>query len=122
MAGMSVEGRTSDIKEHTFQDVVQDVRVCVQIIMMKQSCFVWVGSPASSFVNLDVAMQTHMDSVPVCSTLMGGSGDTTGGGLAKRVAMKYKLQAFVSFNLPSTQPLLQAAVEKRVLDEIGKLV
>jgi len=124
MAGMTVGGgdAASQIREHTYQEVVQDVRVCVQILLMKGSCIVWVGGPQASFASLDVAMKTHMDDVPVASALMGGEGDSPGSAIAKRLSMRFGLQAFVSFNLPAAQPLLLAVVEKRLLAEMQGLL
>jgi hypothetical protein len=110
--------RAPMLKQYTFQETIQEVRVNIQIVMMKGSCMVWVGVGGASFSGLDVAMMTHMDAVPICSTLIGADGDSPGIPLAKRLALKFGLQALVSVNLPSAQPLLQAAVEKKVMKEI----
>eukprot|EP00283_Hemiselmis_rufescens_P016871 CAMPEP_0173466556 /NCGR_PEP_ID=MMETSP1357-20121228/73526_1 /TAXON_ID=77926 /ORGANISM="Hemiselmis rufescens, Strain PCC563" /LENGTH=89 /DNA_ID=CAMNT_0014434623 /DNA_START=335 /DNA_END=601 /DNA_ORIENTATION=- len=66
------------IAEHTFQEVVVDVRVCFQVVMMKDSCMVWVGTAQASMGHLDMAMTTHMDSVPSHTTLLGDGGDGVG--------------------------------------------
>jgi hypothetical protein len=129
---------------------------------MKDSCIVWVGSAQGSFSNLDVAMKTHMDDVPVCSTLIGEGGDGIGASLSKRLALKLGrqvyicihphaylqgnvhedvyiwspdecpsvgmgwssplVQVYVSYNLPGNQQLLQAAVEKKMVEELSRIM
>jgi len=110
------------ITEHTFQEMVADVRVCFQIVMMKDSCMVWVGTAQAAMGHLDLAMSTHMDSVPTHTTLLGDGGDGVGASLSKMLAMKTGLQVFVSWNLPGTQQLLESAVKKRLVEELSKLV
>jgi len=110
------------IRHHTVQEIIHEVRVYIQIVMMKGSCMVWVGTGAANFSSLDVDMMTHMDSVPISSALIGSDADSPGVPLAKRLAMKFGLQAMVSMNLPSAQPLLQAAAEKKVMAEIEGLL
>ena len=85
-------GSCAAIHEHTFQENILDVRVCVQILAMKDSFIIWVGTNRPTFQALDLAMMTPMDPVPVGSTLMGDSADSPGPSLAKRVAMKTKAQ------------------------------
>ncbi|KAJ1477796.1 hypothetical protein T484DRAFT_1905636 [Baffinella frigidus] len=111
-------GRCAAIQEHTFQETVLDVAVCVQILAMKGSYIIWVGTKRPTFQALDLAMMTPMDPVPVGSTLMGDSADSPGPSLAKRVAMKTKAQVYLSYNLPSTMPALQAGVEQLLMREI----
>lgn len=87
------------IREHHFQDVIQEVRVCGQILAMKDSYLIWVGSAQPSFANLDVAMCSSMQAMPVTSTLMGSSNEGIGSSLSQRLAMKLKAQVTVPAHL-----------------------
>jgi hypothetical protein len=49
------------------------VRVCGQILSMQDSYIIWVGTAKPSFANLDVAMCSNMDSMPITSTLLGNT-------------------------------------------------
>ena len=66
------------------------VRVCGQIIAMKDSYMIWIGSGNPSFANLDVAMCSTLDSMPVTSSLMAsgtdGEGAAVGAGQVARVS------------------------------------
>jgi hypothetical protein len=90
--GGAQAGRCAGIREYTFQETVLDVRVCVQILAMKDSFIVWCGTGRPTFQALDLAMMTPMDPVPVASTLMGDSADSPGPSLARRIAMKTDAQ------------------------------
>jgi len=82
---------------------------------------VWVGSANASFTNLDVAMCSKLDSMPVTSTLMGSTTEGVGSSLSQRLAIKLKAQVFVSYNLPTSMPALQEAVEKKLFEEVRTL-
>ncbi|MGB1606993.1 MAG: proteasome assembly chaperone 4 family protein, partial [Promethearchaeia archaeon] len=56
---------------------------------------IWVGSAQPSFANLDVAMCSSMQAMPVTSTLMGSSNEGIGSSLSQRLAMKLKAQVTV---------------------------
>ena len=87
------------IREHHFQDVIQEVRVCGQLLAMKDSYLIWVGSAQPSFANLDVAMCSSMQAMPVTSTLIGSSTEGIGSSLSQRLAMKLKAQVTVPAHL-----------------------
>ena len=109
------------IQEHTFQDVLHEVRICGQILVMQGSYLIWVGSANASMANLDVAMCSDMDAIPVTSTLLGSGTDGVGRSISQRLALKLKAQVFVSYNLPTSMPHLQDAVEKKLFEQVGML-
>eukprot|EP00802_Teleaulax_amphioxeia_P027018 Tamp_28233.p1 GENE.Tamp_28233~~Tamp_28233.p1 ORF type:complete len:141 (+),score=32.31 Tamp_28233:295-717(+) len=109
------------IREHHFQDVLHEVRVCGQIIAMKDCYMIWIGSGNPSFANLDVAMCSNLDSMPVTSSLMSSGTEGVGSSLSQRLAMKLKAQVFVSYNLPTSMPNLQEAVEKTLFEKVKAL-
>jgi hypothetical protein len=69
----------------------RQVRVCGQIIAMKDCYMIWIGSGNPSFANLDVAMCSNLDSMPVTSSLMssGTEGDGGGGGAGVRANLVF---------------------------------
>ncbi len=49
------------------------VRVCGQILSLQDSFIIWVGTAKPAFANLDVAMCSNMNSMPITSTLLGNT-------------------------------------------------
>ena len=88
---------------------------------MQGSYLIWVGSANASMANLDVAMCSDMDAIPVTSTLLGSGTDGVGRSISQRLALKLKAQVFVSYNLPTSMPHLQDAVEKKLFEQVGML-
>mmetsp|Transcript_32795 Transcript_32795/g.65816 ORF Transcript_32795/g.65816 Transcript_32795/m.65816 type:complete len:137 (-) Transcript_32795:47-457(-) len=109
------------IRQYTFQDKIQDVKICGLILAMKDSFIIWVGTGAGCFTCLDVAMKTPMDAMPIACPLLGSSADAPGNAIAKRLSMKLKAQVFLSYSLPAAMTELQLAVEARLAQELKKI-
>ncbi len=78
----------------------------------------WIGTAGGSFENLDLAMMTSTDSLPISSVLLGNSSDTTGAALSQRLSMKLGTQVYVSYNLPSSQSAMLEEVERLIFKEV----
>ena len=115
---LSSEGTHFSIQEFRFQRIIQDVWINIQCISMNRSFFMWIGTAGGSFENLDLAMMTSTDSLPVSSVLLGNSSDTTGAALSQRLSMKLGTQVYVSYNLPSSQSMMLEEVERLIFKEV----
>uniref|UniRef100_A0A8C0RG60 Proteasome assembly chaperone 4 n=1 Tax=Canis lupus familiaris TaxID=9615 RepID=A0A8C0RG60_CANLF len=58
------------------------------------------------------------DSIPVSTSLLGDTSDTTSTGLAQRLARKTNKQVFVSYNLQNTDSNFALLVENRIKEEM----
>ena len=72
-ASRSVYQNTYRPDGYTHTCMHTQVRVCGQILSMQDSFIIWVGTAKPSFANLDVAMCSNMDSMPITSTLLGNT-------------------------------------------------
>jgi hypothetical protein len=115
---LSSEGTHFSIQEFRFQRIIQDVWINIQCIAMNRSFFMWIGTAGGSFENLDLAMMTSTDSLPISSVLLGNSSDTTGAALSQRLSMKLGTQVYVSYNLPSSQSAMLEEVERLIFKEV----
>ena len=115
---LSSEGTYFNIQEFRFQRIIQDVWINIQCIAMNRSFFFWIGTAGGSFENLDLAMMTSTDSLPISSVLLGNSSDTTGAALSQRLSMKLGTQVYVSYNLPSSQSMMLEEVERLIFKEV----
>jgi hypothetical protein len=82
---------------------VRETPLTCQILQLSNSCFVWVGdAKAACMSSLIVSMPTKYDSMPLSSPLLAGEGgaDDFGTSMAQRIAKRFNIQCFVSFNAP----------------------
>lgn len=93
--------------------------VCIQVLKMENSLFVWIGSQGvPTFQDLSVAMNTSYDRLPLISKLMGGQCDSVSSNLSSKLSKKLGITVYVSFNLPSEDRIVIENVEKMIQEEI----
>eukprot|EP00048_Salpingoeca_helianthica_P010450 m.150401 g.150401 ORF g.150401 m.150401 type:complete len:121 (+) comp15082_c1_seq2:72-434(+) len=107
------------MKVHQFQARVGDVNASALIIFMQNSLWVWMGAEGRLDA-LAMAMPSRFESTPIGTALVGEISDPTSKSIAQRLAKKTGCQCFVSCNFDSSDPLIAAAMEKKVLEEILK--
>ena len=113
----SVEGGIRVIRDVV---VCRDLPILVNIMLMENSCYIWVGGPESTLEmpNLSAAMQTKYESMPICSHLLSPDGDgggDWGGGIAQKLAKRLKGQLFVSCALPPSYEEAIPELERALL-------
>eukprot|EP00050_Salpingoeca_kvevrii_P009913 m.5525 g.5525 ORF g.5525 m.5525 type:complete len:86 (+) comp2521_c0_seq1:273-530(+) len=65
------------------------------------------------------SFSSSQDSVPLVTSLLGDSSDMVSGAIAQRIAQRFKMQAFVSCQLPQgADDELLPIVERRIFQEI----
>ncbi|KAF0700924.1 Aste57867_8572 [Aphanomyces stellatus] len=100
-----------------FQEEFVDQKFNVQIWLLPNACFVWIGldgSPAR-MGSMSTAVKTRYDPLPLASSLIGGSGDEVEQQMAQRLVLRTGKQVFVSCNLPEDDMELCAFVERQIV-------
>ncbi|KAF3815275.1 hypothetical protein GH733_016657 [Mirounga leonina] len=77
------------------------------------------GGPDEEIGILPSGLMANLrDSIPVSTSLLGDTSDTTSAGLAQRLARKTNKQVFVSYNLQNTDSNFALLVENRIKEEM----
>ncbi|KAJ8042076.1 Proteasome assembly chaperone 4 [Holothuria leucospilota] len=105
------------LQVNNFTETLLDHKVFFQVLKMKDSFFIWVGSESPKLAGLAVAMTTNVDKEPSSASMIGENVDLLSASLAKKLAKATKKQVFVSYNFPSDHQLL-SLVEKRLNEEM----
>nr|XP_012295706.1 proteasome assembly chaperone 4 isoform X1 [Aotus nancymaae] len=106
-----------DVSLHNFSARLWEQLVHFHVMRLTDSLFLWVGA-TPHLRNLAVAMCSRYDSIPVSTSLLGDTSDTTSTGLAQRLARKTNKQVFVSYNLQTTDSNFALLVENRIKEEM----
>ncbi|KAI5931249.1 Proteasome assembly chaperone 4 [Manis javanica] len=108
-----------EVSLHNFSAQLWEQLVHFHVMRLTDSLFLWVGA-TPHFRNLAVAMCSRYvsDSIPVSTSLLGDTSDTTSTGLAQRLARKTNKQVFVSYNLQNTDSNFALLVENRIKEEM----
>ena len=85
------------------------------LIIMDRSCFIWLGNANDqpALGSLVSAIETKFG--VLSSSLLGGD-DERGSGLAQRLSRKFKIQTFVSYNLPESFDEEKLGVERKLVE------
>ncbi|XP_036093350.1 proteasome assembly chaperone 4 isoform X2 [Rousettus aegyptiacus] len=79
-----------DVSLHNFSARLWEQLVHFHVMRLTDSLFLWVGA-TPHLRNLAVAMCSRYDSIPVSTSLLGDTSDTTSTGLAQRLDQCYQL-------------------------------
>ncbi|VVA90777.1 unnamed protein product [Arabis nemorensis] len=112
-------GDGDGVKVSCFTEVFDDVTLQFQIIRLAKQIYVWIGSNSAKFGNLYAAASTRPSNTVSVTSVLGGSSDNTGSGIARRLVLKTGLNIILACNIPKNNPLLEAKAEKVL---IGKLI
>ena len=117
-AAVEVRPATPSLKIHSFSDSFLNHRLHFQVVGLKDSFFLWVGTAAEPiFANFSCAIHSRFDSQPSVASLFGATDDVRANGLARKLCAKAKKPVYVSLNIPPDQILLPL-VEKRIVAEM----
>ncbi|XP_070371791.1 proteasome assembly chaperone 4 isoform X2 [Equus asinus] len=87
-------GAAGDVSLHNFSARLWEQLVHFHVMRLTDSLFLWVGA-TPQLRNLAVAMCTRYDSIPVSTSLLGDTSDTTSTGLAQRLGSKKSQTSFL---------------------------
>ncbi|CAO3622739.1 unnamed protein product [Cunninghamella blakesleeana] len=94
-----------------------------QIIQMEKSNFIWIGKSSAKMGNLTMSVPAFgSQNVPSATNIMGHDIKDFSQNLARRLALKYKEQFFISLDLSSQDDMLNAFVEKKLNEFIKKTI
>ncbi|KAF8094451.1 hypothetical protein N665_0363s0016 [Sinapis alba] len=89
---------------------------------VKVSCFneiyIWIGYNSAKFGNLHAATSIWPCNTVSVTSVLGGTSDNTGSGIARRLVMKTGLNIILACNIPKNNPLLEAKAEKMLIAKL----
>eukprot|EP01119_Soliformovum_irregulare_P014244 TRINITY_DN3887_c0_g1_i1.p1 TRINITY_DN3887_c0_g1~~TRINITY_DN3887_c0_g1_i1.p1 ORF type:complete len:135 (-),score=8.16 TRINITY_DN3887_c0_g1_i1:133-537(-) len=100
---------------HTFMDA----QIHFQIIHLKDSFYLWIGTGLPKMGQLSLAFTTPFDSVPSVSNITDPSMEQFSNALALRLAKRLKKPIYVSCALSQNSPMMQVFLEKQVMKELS---
>ncbi|KAG9400350.1 proteasome (prosome, macropain) assembly chaperone 4 [Aphanomyces cochlioides] len=120
MEALRVEERTST-RILDFDGEFVDQHFSVQIWLLANACFVWIGldSTSVSLGSMSTAVKTKYDPLPLASSLIGG-GSEIEQQMAQRLVLRTGRQVFVSCNLPDDDMDLGAFIERAIIKRLNQ--
>lgn len=101
----------------TFSSKLSSQNIHFYILKLKESYLLWIGTD-TSFRTLAIAMNSRLDTEPLCTQLLGDSTDNAAGNLAQRLVKRYGHRCFVSMNVQDTT--LHPIIEDYVIKMLDK--
>lgn len=94
-----------------------DSPIFFQLVRLKDSFFLWIGSQTPELKALDVATKSPFSAVPNCTSVMGASAtdDVFSVGFARRLAARTGQMVYLSYNLPRNREHLEAFVQRKAM-------
>ena len=122
MAASNITGEKFPMITEEFQfNVVDDIKIIGNALIMDQSCFIWLGASDAPCVmgSLATAILTRFSGMPVSSTLIHDANDLSCD-IAQRLAYRFNIQVFVSWNLPEEYESHVHFIDKQLIELLGK--
>lgn len=94
-----------------------------RLIYFEKSVVIWVSNAESrpSLENLAVSMTTPYDSMPLSSVLVSnGVGDDNSCGIGARLAKKFNIQVFMSYNVHGEDENVMRTIERKLISIISE--
>ncbi|XP_073146811.1 uncharacterized protein [Henckelia pumila] len=105
----------------SFSQVSDDVTFHFQIIRLQKQIYAWIGCNSAKFGHLYAAAPTRQSDTISVTSLIGGTSDNTGSGIARRLVLKTGLNIVLACNLPKNSPMLEANAEKILMQKLISL-
>ncbi|KAK9807900.1 hypothetical protein WJX72_012474 [[Myrmecia] bisecta] len=128
MAEQPQPPNSTSIRQHCFSEEAEGLEegctVHFQVVSFHRSLFIWVGVGTPKLASLALAAAhpaSACRALPPAATLLRGGADDSSAGLAQKLAQKTGQPVACSINLPPHTPLLQAFIERRLLQELAAL-
>ncbi|KAM0034576.1 putative proteasome assembly chaperone 4 [Helianthus debilis subsp. tardiflorus] len=101
-----------------FSDVFNDIPIHFQIICFPKQIYAWIGCQTARFGCLYAAASTRPNNIVSVTSLLGGTSDNTGAGIARRIVLKTGVPVTLACNIPKDSPMLEAHVEKKLIQKL----
>ncbi|XP_059485586.1 proteasome assembly chaperone 4-like [Neocloeon triangulifer] len=102
---------------HTFSDELTSIAVSFQVLKLKNSVFLWIGSSDEKCFN-DLNLAMVVPPAEITSARLMGNLLTPSSVLTKRLCKKLNKPIYLSYNLPQNDNMLLEVVNKRLNKEI----
>ncbi|KAI3790850.1 hypothetical protein L2E82_04227 [Cichorium intybus] len=110
--------KADDVQITCFSDVFNDITLHFQIIRLPKQIYAWIGCNSTKFGHLYAAAPTRPNNTVSVSSLLGGTSDNTGSGIARRIVIKTGVPVTLACNIPKDSPMLEAAAEKKLVQKL----
>ncbi|WOL02371.1 proteasome assembly chaperone 4 [Canna indica] len=111
----------SDVQITCFTEDLHDVTFHFQIIRLAKQIYVWIGCKTAKFGHLYAAAITRPNNTVAVTSILGGTSDNTGSGIARRLVLKTGLNIIVACNIPKDSPMLEATAERKLIEKLRSL-
>ncbi|XP_010551108.1 PREDICTED: uncharacterized protein LOC104821808 [Tarenaya hassleriana] len=118
VADVKITGDGDGVHVSCFSEVSDDVTLFFQIIRLPNQIYVWVGCNSARFGNMYAAASTRPSNTVSIASILGGTSDNTGSGIARRLVLKTGLNIILACNIPKNSPLLEANAEKVLIRKL----
>jgi hypothetical protein len=103
------------VKVSCFSELVDELTLHFQIIRLHKQIYAWIGCNSSKLGSLYAAAPTRPNNVVGVTSLLGGTSDNVGSGIARRLVLKTGLNIILACNIPKDNPMIEAAAEKKLV-------
>ncbi|KAJ7564078.1 hypothetical protein O6H91_02G000300 [Diphasiastrum complanatum] len=101
-----------------FSDEAHDATFHFQIICLKEQLYIWIGCNSAKLGTVFASIPTPYNTTPSLAALIGGGASSTGGSMARRLAMKTGWSILLASNLPSNALVLESFAERKLFQEL----
>ncbi|KNA03791.1 hypothetical protein SOVF_205800 [Spinacia oleracea] len=104
-----------------FTDVHNETSIHFQIIRLNKQIYAWIGCGSAKLGHLHAAAPTRPTNTVSVTSILGGTSDNTGVGIARRLVLRTGLNIILACNLPKNDPMLEIGAEKKLLEKLISL-
>ncbi|GLT79150.1 hypothetical protein SLA2020_506500 [Shorea laevis] len=104
-----------------FSELVDDATFHFQIIRFPKQIYAWIGCNSTKFGDLYAATSTRPSNTVGVTSILGGSSDNTGSGIARRLVLKTGRNIVLACSIPKNSPMLKANAEKKLMEKLVSL-
>uniref|UniRef100_A0A7C9CLQ1 Proteasome assembly chaperone 4 n=1 Tax=Opuntia streptacantha TaxID=393608 RepID=A0A7C9CLQ1_OPUST len=108
----------SGVEITCFTDVLEDATVYFQIIRLNKQMYAWIGCNSAKLGPLYAAAPTRPKNGVSVTSILGGTSDNIGSGIARRLVLRTGLNIIVACNLPKNNPMLEMGAEKKLIEKL----
>ena len=105
-----------ETREFAFE-VRDDFKIAGTMIIMEMSCYIWLGcqNEPCKMSSLATAIPTRFSGTPLSTTLLNDGNDSSSD-MAQRLAQKFGIQVYLSYNLPPSYDMHALLIDRAIID------
>ncbi|KAF6153013.1 hypothetical protein GIB67_021618 [Kingdonia uniflora] len=109
------------VKITCFSEELRDSTVHFQIIGLQKQIYAWIGCQSAKLGHLYAAATTRPNNTVSITSILGGTSDNTGTGIARRVVLKTGLNIILACDIPKNNPMLEVSLFLPLLVDIERI-